>query len=257
MKRVCSWAGRAIVVATLLCGGVNTASAAGADDDRRFALAPYLWLPGIDASLGIRDVPVDVGSDTPPYDMLGNLDFALLLAGEARQGKLGLAFDFQTVKLSDDGTIHTPNERGFDYGVTIADATLALEYRVLDTASFSLDALAGGRVIYAKVSIDLEAIVTEAPLDADQNKTWVDPIVGAKCRYHFNDKWAINAYGDIGGFGAASDLTYQALGTVSYHFDDGIALHAGYRLFADDYERGGFKLDVKLHGPVIGLAFSF
>jgi hypothetical protein len=65
------------------------------------------------------------------------------------------------------------------------------------------------------------------------------------------------SYTFIGGFGAASRLTYQLVGTVAYSFNDHVALQVGYRLFADDYEHGAFKLDAKLYGPIVGLTFSF
>ena len=74
-------------------------------------------------------------------------------------------------------------------------------------------------------------------LDGDQSKWWVDPIVGVKGSYHFNDKWAVNGYADYGGFGAASRYAYQLLGTVSYSFNDHIALQVGYRYWADNYEK--------------------
>jgi hypothetical protein len=254
-------ASRLIVAAMVLLAVVSPALA---DDDAHFRIAPYLWVPGFDAEVGVRDISGgggggggDISSNVPPYDVLGNLDYAVMLAGEARGGKLGLVFDGQAVKLSDEGTQTTPVARGFEYEVTVADATLALEYRVVDGSNFTLDALAGARVMHGKIAVDLDATITDASLDADQDKTWVDPIVGAKCSYRIGEKWSLNGYGDIGGFDVASKLTYQAMGTVSYSFNDNIALHAGYRVFGVDYDRDDFKLDLTLHGPLIGLAFTF
>ena len=94
-------------------------------------------------------------------------------------------------------------------------------------------------------------------LDGDESKVWVDPIVGVKGSYHFGDKWAINGYADYGGFDASSRYAYQLLGTVSYSFNEHVALQVGYRYWADNYENGTFKLDSKLYGPVAGLTFSF
>src|SRR5690348_6524900 len=124
MKQVIGLIGAAMVLL-----GVSARASAAADDDVQFRIAPYIWVPGFDAEVGTRDVPGNgqVGSDAPPYDVLGNLDYAVMLAGEARFGKLAFVFDGQAVKLGDEGAFTTAlggSERGFEYDVTVADATL-------------------------------------------------------------------------------------------------------------------------------------
>jgi hypothetical protein len=70
--------------------------------------------------------------------------------------------------------------------------------------------------------------------------------------------------GDIGGFGAGSEFSWQVVGT--YGFDTtclGTPLHAvvGYRALAVDFsENGRFGkngLDVVQHGPVMGVTFNW
>ena len=81
--------------------------------------------------------------------------------------------------------------REFEAEVTFADTTLALEYRVIEKSESSLDLLAGARALYTNVSLDVGPLGAEPAIDEEQDKTWIDPIVGAKGRYRFNDHWGV------------------------------------------------------------------
>jgi hypothetical protein len=245
-----------VLVLALAVLSIPRAFAAG-DEDWHFTITPYLWLPSVDTKLSVRDEPIEVGTNTNSFDVFSKLDYGFLVLGEVRKGKLGLFYDFQTLKLSDDGTIYTAEPRDFNYDLTFADATLALEYRVVDHPRFTLDALAGARALYAKVSIDVDAVASDRELKGEQTHVWVDPIIGGKCHYQINEHWGLAAYGDVGGFGVGSQLTAQVMGSVQYWFTDSVALQVGYRFFTDNFENGGFKFDTKLYGPVIGLTFAF
>src|SRR3954451_20679382 len=93
-----------IGVSLLACATVATA----ADDPWRFSITPYLWLPSVDTKLSVRNEPIEIGTDTSSFDILSKLDFVMLLGGEVRKGKVGVVYDFQYIKLSDDGSIDTP-----------------------------------------------------------------------------------------------------------------------------------------------------
>jgi opacity protein-like surface antigen len=64
-------------------------------------------------------------------------------------------------------------------------------------------------------------------------------------------------YADIGGFGAGSDITYQALAGVSWQYSETFAANAGYRYFYQDYENDGFVWDMAAHGFYAGLGIRF
>ncbi|MEY9624982.1 hypothetical protein [Sinorhizobium fredii] len=86
---------------------------------------------------------------------------------------------------------------------------------------------------------------------------WFDPIVGARAHYHINDKISILAQGDVGGFAVGSDLTWQALATINYSFNDKLTVSAGYKVLSVDYENDGHVFDATLKGPVLGLTIRF
>src|SRR5262249_34690781 len=91
----------------------------------------------------------------------------------------------------------------------------------------------------------------------DQTKVWADPIIGARLRGRIWEKWFAVVFGDVGGFGLASHLTWQAFGGVVYEFSDRRVRKVGCRARRADYEEGGFKFDVVQHGPIIGLGIRF
>jgi len=79
-----------------------------------------------------------------------------------------------------------------------------------------------------------------------------------------NQSIHIDVWGDIGGFGAASDLTWSATGVVGFDFELcelPMTVFAGYRAIAHDYSKGSgadrFVWDVVLHGPILGFSIQF
>jgi hypothetical protein len=74
----------------------------------------------------------------------------------------------------------------------------------------------------------------------------------------------LNFEGDIGGFGAGSDFSWQAVATYGFDvrcFGTPLRTVIGYRALAVDYsESGRFgknELDFVEHGPVVGVRFRW
>lgn len=240
----------AVLLATAL------APTARAEEPLTFSLTPYIWLPSIDAGLGVSGTPVSVENSSGIDDIFnGEIDFALLLTGQVRKGRWGLLYDAQFVTFDFDGDRQGTFEPHAD--VTFFDATLLAAYQVIEHDRGNVNIAAGARGIYADVDLTVRSTASSAVFEGGASKTWVDPIIGVMGTYRFNDSWAVHGYADVGGFGVSSELTYQLLGTVSYSFNDNIALQIGYRYFAVDFEDGPFEFDVKLFGPIIGLTFKF
>jgi hypothetical protein len=66
--------------------------------------------------------------------------------------------------------------------------------------------------------------------------------------------------GDLGGFGAGSDFTWNAVGMLGYDFhirSVASTVVLGARALYQDFEDGAFRWDVTQYGPVLGLAFHF
>lgn len=214
-----------------------------------FNLAPlYLWAISIDGDVGIRgrtsNVSIDFG------DVWDNLEgvFTIRFNGLYRK-KFGFVFDYNYLDL---GTQKANDLVNVDVGFKSQIINLAGSYRFLNGDN-TLDGVAGIR--YTKLDAGINLNNVGERLDGDQD--WVDPIVGLRYNYAFTDKWSLQLYGDIGGFGVSSDFTWQGLVLIDYQPWKNVAFVAGYRGIGTDYETGSgtdqFTFDATVHGPLIGV----
>ncbi len=99
----------AATLAALLLLAPLHANAQADGDQWRFALTPYLWLPNVDGTLKFSVPPGAGGSpsvEVGPNSYLENLDFALMLAGEARRGNWAIISDLIYLDFSnEDGAV--------------------------------------------------------------------------------------------------------------------------------------------------------
>lgn len=86
---------------------------------------------------------------------------------------------------------------------------------------------------------------------------WFDPYVGLRSRYNFNKVFYTAVRGEIGGFGAGSDLMWQAEGVIGCQITRNIFSEIGYRALSFDYNQDGFLFDTITHGPQITTGFTF
>ena len=95
----------------------------------------------------------------------------------------------------------------------------------------------------------------------NQDKTWVDPIVGVTLRTPAERRLQVRLYTEIGGFGAGSDFTWQVFPTLGIGLGKRTSVELGYRWLDVDYATGEgndeFRYDVLTQGPVLGFAFRF
>lgn len=222
----------------------------------KWIVALYMWMYGMDGTVTVHnvDADVDVGFD----DILENLDFALQGHVECWSGQWGGFFDGQYGELSGDGTV---GPIGAEVTSTLAVIELGVARRFFDRTleessdrHFTADALLGARYygLGAEIDFDPPALST---IDRDQD--WVDGFVGARCQWDFAKRFTLGARGDVGGFdiGDASDLAWQAEALFGWRMGKSATLAAGYRILDVDYDHGGFGYDVRLSGPLIGVAF--
>ena len=76
------------------------------------------------------------------------------------------------------------------------------------------DLFAGGRITGLKANLEITGPLNTH--EADYKKTHLAPVFGARFRTPLGGSWGATVYGDVGGFGIGSDLSWQALGTVEY-----------------------------------------
>jgi hypothetical protein len=92
-------------------------------------------------------------------------------------------------------------------------------------------------------------------------KTWVDPILGMRGRLPIGEKWSLEGYGDVGGFGVGSDFTFLVQARVSWQASRVLRVGLAYRVLYQDYETGSglerFKWNVTTQGPLLALGMRF
>ncbi|MCX6877337.1 MAG: hypothetical protein NTW21_26540 [Verrucomicrobia bacterium] len=211
----------------------------------------YGWAEALNGDIGIKgfSAPVDISFS----DILENLDFAVMGAVGIGYGRWNFLADVVYAEIGNSGT-----KRGVWVKVEEEQflGNFALGYEVLQSHTMNLNLYAGARVNSIDVNLQLDDRRGRA-FSRSGSKTWVDPILGARFQAEFSDSWFFRAVGDIGGFGVASDLTWQAMAGFGYRLNDCSSLLLGYRALGTDYANGGFTYDLTAYGPVFGFEYKF
>ncbi|MCC6677201.1 MAG: hypothetical protein IT436_08655 [Phycisphaerales bacterium] len=238
------------------------------DDSVSATLSFILWAPAISGdvtaggtTVGIESSFIDTLQEADTvFGLDGRLDVGTRRFGGFVEGVYtDLGFDDRD---SPAGNVSVSSEMAFvDFGLRyrVLERVLAAGDAAARPRRFGLDVYGGGRYAYLGIDFDFE---TSA--DVSKDKDWIDPIVGARGAIDLTERWRLTAGGDIGGFGAGSDFTWSAVGTLDYRFELGrtdAALTLGYKAIGEDYSDGSgaeeFVWDVILHGPIIAFTIRF
>lgn len=217
------------------------------EDRWEFVVAPYLLLPHMSGSVTVRALSVDVAAD--PGDIFSKLRFGAMFYLEAHNSTWAITLDGLFMWLKEDAE-RLPAEADMNQG--------AIELAGYRRLAPWAEALIGGRLNILGASI-----TSEGPLgfEADDDKVWFDPLIGARFEVPRTGKWRLRLRGDIGGFGIGSDLAWQIYPVVAYRFSRLFALAAAYRVISMDYKTGSgsdrFEYDMRIFGPEVGLVFHF
>lgn len=222
-----------------------------------FNLTVYGWATAIDGTIsaGGRSADVDIALE----DVVKHLDMAFMATAEARYKRWGFMGDLIYARLHDD--IAPPAGIVFASTHEVVKETIgtfALSYRVVDAKPAYLDLFAGARVYSFYSEIVLRPNLPGGQgFAADGTTTWADPIFGARGRYYVSPIVFLNGYGDAGGFGAGSELSWQVLGAIGIQAARWCDVQLGYRALGFEYQSGRAKQEITTHGPIIGATFHF
>lgn len=229
-----------------------------------FSIAPYFWAASLKGDIGFRGrQPFD--ADVPFRDIFDNLRFGGMIVGEAHNGTWGVFADLMYLDIEVDKSFSrtiagVPVSLSGSLETTSVTATFMGEYRVLAEPSASLDVMAGARIWSVDNELDIALSAGGPPLAAlsgSDTQTWVDPMLGVKGRIDLSPSWHLTGWGMIGGFGAASDFSWDVLGAIGYQWTQSLSIVGGYRAVGVDYSRDGFTFDVIEHGPILGAVIRF
>lgn len=279
----------AAILGAVLLGGMVAPCRASDDtaaaeetwrDGWKFSFIPYLWLPAETGTIGLagKTAAVDV-SMKDVLDLMG--DHLSLIAGffhlEAQRRRLFTFIDATLTSLDTDGStsIATKDFGGVYFDGSLKQNVAILEfaggYRLLELAlpqrvrPMTIEAFAGARYYYFWTQLKVTA--TNARLGSASRRAtgdldWWDPMIGGRFAVPIMDKLDLQVRGDIGGFGAGSDLAWSMVGFLRYNFDSrpfGItpSIGVGYKVLDFDWKDGGREMDLNIAGPAIGIDLAF
>lgn len=228
----------------------STITTAPADDDGwRFRGAMYGWGQALDGEIGIRGLEADVNLDFK--DILEDLNFAAMGVFEIGKGRWSFLADINYAEVGDSvSPLPTAPNLIVEFEQKQFLGNFLAIYQVIGNPEMKLDVFGGARVNWIDFELSAGPGITK-------DETWVDPVIGARFEAPLPNDFFFRALGDIGGFGAASDLTWQALAGFGWRFSESGALLLGYRAIGTDYQSGDFSYDLTTHGPVLGAEFKF
>jgi hypothetical protein len=265
-----------VALAGLALASLPAAAESTSSDQWAFTLTPYLWLPTINGSLKYT-LPNTIARpevETGPNDYLSNLDFAMMISGEARKDKWSIFSDLiyldfgnsdSHVKSFGGTHVNASVDLGTKSSLSGGVWTLVGGYAAVQQPKATLDVIGGFRYLKLKASTDwtLSAVIND-PVSGNslatsgsisQNADLWDAIVGVRGRVKLGDgNWSMPYYADIGT--GSSSQTWQAMVGVAYSWNWG-DVGLVYRHLA--YDMGDNKLlqNIEFSGPALGASFHF
>jgi hypothetical protein len=236
-------------------------------DQWRFTVLPYVWAPGIKASLNFADGLVKT-ADYSYSNVLSNLKTGGMMAGEVHYGNWGVMGDLISATLQNTGSVPivVPTRADGTVRATLADKvtlqqtilTGAATYTVVNTKDLYLDGLLGVRAIYATATLNLALDGGRHKAIDSKTTSTIDPILGFKGRYRLAEStWYVPLYADIGGGGGTTNLTWQAMLGVGKTFNKLVDVSLSYRALYYDMNSGGVLQKTTMQGPQLAVSLNF
>jgi hypothetical protein len=82
-------------------------------------------------------------------------------------------------------------------------------------------------------------------------------MVGARVTIPLSRNMVATIAGDVGGWGAGSQLDDQMVGAISYKIKPKLTLDAAWRYLYLDYGTYPFNTQLAISGPVVGVTYSW
>lgn len=232
---------------------MTAAAPATAQDSWRFSGSLYAFMPETTSSVETR---FGTAEGTLSFrDALENLDVAFMGAFEAGYGKWSFIADYLLFDLSFENGASNPFFSGVDTDLRAQVFSGYAAYRVHETPTLSID-LGGG---FRWFSVDSDVTLRGGPADGlstGVSNDWIDPLIMARARAQFSERWFGTAAVDYGGFQDDNE-TWQILLTAGYAINDNWSVRGGYRHLDVSREIDGKDFSFDQSGPILGFTYTF
>lgn len=220
-------------------------------------ITPYVWASGFGGTLRPGPGAPTVSVDKSFGELVEDVDAAFFVSGLIKHDRLVIVADVTHSSSSRDGLVPTGNPAlpvlQAEGKLSQTSATGLVGYRAVEQEGASLDVLVGGRAwwIRPKVAVPALNVTTSA------KASFVDPVFATRLNIKATRGLSFLFYGDIGGFGAASEVTGQVVATANLRVAKNIWLSGGYRYLYVDYKSGNVRTSAALAGPLLGASVVF
>lgn len=275
------WQGWVLAVAFAL-PGLGTAGFAADEQASKweFEAQPYAWLAGNFGSVTVKGRTARI--TVTPVDL-----YHLLEDGQAfgAAGYFSLAYDRFSVfadsvgGYAEEKVTETFPRRFLTLSVSARDkikfavTDAALGYRLGQWSlpgrrrSLTLGVYAGTRGTFFsnKLTVSGELVgrrVRSRSASVFDSFAWADPLIGVRWSLPVLDSVSLDFRGDIGGFGASSQLVWGLVGSVRYWVPwTPVSTHpylaGGYRVVDFDRSSSPGSVEMQMRGPFAGAGFVF
>ena len=229
-------------------------AAASSEDEWHIVVAPYLWFSGVHGTIGARDDLASIHASAA--DLLSHFRFGLMGAADFSYKRLLVPIDMIWGRLGDDNALPGLGLGAITANVKASEFILTpkIGFRVLKRERFTIDALTGFRTWH--LAQNLQFSPSRLGLEFQGSQNWVDPLVGGRIQVALTPKMEITIAGDVGGWGAGSQLDYQVVGLLGYKIKPKWTLRAGYRYLDVNYRSAGRVFDVAMSGVLFGVSIN-
>lgn len=228
-----------------------------------FTITPYGWIAGIKGTAGTVSDDLDPGGGPmlPPIvdvSLEGDLEVLGFMFNAKWQGERWTAmFDSVWASVSQDASVGIlPILPNSDIRANI-DANVYLltaGYRVDNWNRSSLQVFAGLRHYDLEITIDAQNGLLPQPISTSVSGRWQDGVIGAQWSRAINENWSLSLTADVGW--SESNTSSEWVASAAYTFSTWSVV-GGIRFLSLDYEDAGYRADLELYGPMIGVAFRF
>lgn len=232
----------------------TTTVSATSDSNWHLVASAYLWLPGVHGNVGAFNRTVAVSAS--PGDLLSNFRFGIMGFIEPSYKRIIFPVDLMWIRLGDNRAIPFPNLRVNTANIKGSELLLTpkIGYRIVDLEKLKIDALAGFRYWHFTESLSFSPPNIVPSFSSSQN--WVDPLVGGRITVPLSPKAAVTIAGDVGGWGAGSQLDYQVVGLLGYRIKRALTLQAGFRYLDVYYTSAGTVINLATSGVIFGISIN-
>ena len=230
-------------------------ASSGSSDTWQLMVAPYLFLAGMNGDVGLGGLSTDV--DVSVGALLERLEFAIASRFEVRKGPWAGLFDVNFMALGDQTDLPLGGQVDVDIDMLIFES--ALSYRI-GSGPTRTEVFGGIRYVRQDLKAAIVGGITPG-LQRNSVPDWVDPIIGVRVTHPISPRASFLARGDIGGFGAGSDFSWNIEAGAEFSLTRRLGLQVFFKTLGIDYQQGSgssfYKYDVVTPGVVIGLPIRF